>query len=76
MIMDCFIRKNTPELREKLKQNGIRWNDLDDNRGCWLAYNSGMFISVMEGHERLFPKHVDCGDNEDLFIKKIKEDLK
>ena len=72
--MDCFIRKNTPELKERLRQNGIRWNDFDDNTGEWLAFNGGMYISVSPGHERVFPDHKDCGLDEDLFIKTIKED--
>ena len=67
-LQNCFIRKNTPELRKKLRKNGIRWNDFDDNRGEWLAYNSGMWISVSQGHERVFPDHIDCGLNEEMFL--------
>lgn len=72
--MDCFIRKNTPELREELKRSFVRWNDLDDNSGEWVAFNSGMCISVHKGHERLFPGHVDCGTDADLFIETIKKE--
>ena len=71
--MDCFIRKNTPELRNKLKANGIRWNNFDDNKGEWIAFNSGMYISVSQGHDRMFPEHIDCGVDEDLFIDTIKK---
>lgn len=64
----CFIRKNTPELREKLKNLGIRHNCFDDNEGEWLASNYGMFISVFPGFENLHDEDIDCGENEELFL--------
>lgn len=64
----CFIRKNTPELRERLKSLGYRENTLDDFSYGWLAANYGMLISVSEGFERLNPNDIDCGDNEELFL--------
>lgn len=64
----CFIRKNTPELREKLKNLGIRHNSFDDNEGEWLASNYGMFISVFPGFENLHDEDIDCGTNEELFL--------
>ena len=64
----CFIRKNTPEIQEHLKKLGIPHNDFDEGNRPWIAYNHGLWISVDEGHDRLFPEDIDCGDNEDLFI--------
>lgn len=66
--VSCFIRKNTPELRKKLKELGIPHNDFDDCDRPWIAVNYGMWISVDEGYDRLFPDDIDCGDNEDLFF--------
>ena len=71
IINHCFIRKNSEELRNKLKQYGIRQNDFDDNRGEWLAYNYGLYISVDKGYERLFPDEIDCGTDEEMFINII-----
>ena len=64
----CFIRKNTPELRNKLKELRIPHNDFDDCDRPWIAVNYGMWISVDEGYDRLFPYEIDCGTNEELFL--------
>lgn len=64
----CFIRKNTPELRKKLKELGQRANTLDDFKGEWLAANYGMYISVQDGFQHLHPNDIDCGTNEDMFL--------
>ena len=66
--VSCFIRKNTPELQQKLKELCIRHNDLDDGDRPWIAYNHGMWISVDKGHDKLFKKDIDCGYNEKLFL--------
>ena len=52
-IQHCFIRKNTPELCQRLRMLGYRQNFFDDNSGEWLAVNHGMFISVSEELEAL-----------------------
>ena len=67
-IQPCFIRKNTPEIINRLKALGIPHNDYDDCDRHWIAVNHGMWISVDEGYDRLFPDEIDCGDNEDLFF--------
>ena len=67
-IQHCFIRKNTPEIINRLKALGIPHNDFDDCDRPWIAVNHGMWISVDAGYDRLFPNEIDCGDNEDLFI--------
>ena len=64
----CFIRKNTPELRNKLKELGIPNNDFDDCDRPWITVNYGLWISVDEGYDRLFPDEIDCGTNEELFL--------
>lgn len=64
----CFIRKNTPELREKLQKLGQRANTLDDFKEEWLAANYGMYISVQDGFQHLHPNDIDCGTNEELFL--------
>ena len=67
-IQSCFIRKNTPELRNKLQDMGYRQNIYDKNEYPWLAVNHNMFISVSEGFERLPEFNIDCGTNEELFL--------
>lgn len=64
----CFIRKNTPELRNKLQDMGYKQNIYDKNDNPWLAVNHNMFISVSKGFERLPEFNIDCGENEDLFL--------
>lgn len=64
----CFIRKNTPELRNKLQDMGYKQNIYDKNEYPWLAVNHNMFISVSKGFERLPEFNIDCGENEDLFF--------
>lgn len=67
-VQPCFIRKNTPELRRKLKELGQLENTLDDFKEEWLAANYGRFISVSEGFQNLNSEDIDCGTNEELFL--------
>ena len=67
-IQPCFIRKNTPEIINRLKALGIPHNDFNDCDRPWIAVNYGMWISVDDGYDRLFPDEIDCGDNEKLFF--------
>lgn len=69
--VSCFIRKNTPELKKRLKELHIPHNTLDDGNRPWIAYNYGMWISVDEGFNRLFPSDIDCGSDEEYFINLI-----
>lgn len=66
-IQHCFIRKNTTEIKNKLKELGYRHNSFDDDRE-WIAANHGMFISVDEGFQNLPLDDIDCGTNEELFL--------
>ena len=75
----CFIRKNTPELREKLKSFGIHicpcalfedWDWLSISEcGCHGIGKSGDFgedirdIFLYED-----TGYIDCGENEELFL--------
>ena len=67
----CYIRKNTPEIQERLKKLGVPQNDFDEGDRPWIAYNHGLWISVDEGHDRLFRGEIDCGNSEDLFFALI-----
>lgn len=67
-IQSCFIRKNTPEIINRLKELRIPHNDYDNGDRPWIAFNYGMWISVDEGHNKLFPDEIDCGENEELFL--------
>lgn len=35
--VSCFIRKNTPELKKRLKELHIPHNTLDDGNRPWIA---------------------------------------
>lgn len=61
-----FIRKNTEEIINKLKENGFRHNTLDDLNGEFLIYNYGMYMSIAPLYSDVYD--YDCKDNEDLFI--------
>lgn len=77
----CFIRKNTPELREKLRKIGYRSMNRSDKE------DEGECLLVCEGDEDLIDSYpfyaprdnkccnyydqsqvIDCGVNEDLFM--------
>lgn len=73
----CFIRKNTPELRKKLEELGYEANSYecfwdDENRYIITTISSNGFAfytlcikncCMLENKE-----FIDCGDNEDLFL--------
>lgn len=47
-VCSVVIKKNTPELREKLKSLGVRENTLDQdlsNPGMWLVSNRGVYVT-------------------------------
>lgn len=74
----AFIRRNTPALRKKLEDLGIKPNRMDDdieNYDRWLITNHGLYISIFP--ECIpFETDIDCGTNESLFlaIAAIRED--
>ena len=80
-IQPCFIRKNTPELREKLRKIGYRSMNRSDKE------DEGECLLVCEGDEDLIDSYpfyaprdniccnyydpsqvIDCGKNENLFL--------
>ena len=72
----CYIKKNTKELREKLKSLGYRLN----NGKAWGKYlacfktndtNEDMFVASPDYDLKNMPNFtnsIDCGTNEDLFL--------
>ena len=65
----CIIRKNTPELRQKLEKLGYTNCIIEDEK--YLFTRHGIFdcISSCTAYEDMVRNGlVDCGDNEFLFI--------
>lgn len=61
----CFIRKDTPELREKLKSLGYLFLDGDKRDGL-IADRSGFVYSIYE--KNVLNSTYNCGTNEKLFL--------
>lgn len=77
-IQPCFIRKNTPELRQRLENMGYLppskvWYNKNFAICTILRDNVGEYIvfKIDDDFERniapYYP-YIDCGDNEELFI--------
>ena len=73
----CFIRKNTPELRGKLKKMGYRvCRCAEETTAVYLMAGHGDIHAVHDESVDIFEdevksgtcKLVDCGDNEFLFL--------
>ncbi len=74
---NCFIRKNTQELREKLDELGYvntqNWSEKSKNKCrmimCDNNYVSRYYYHYIESQDKdFFKTFIDCGDNEDLFL--------
>lgn len=72
----CFIRKNTPELRDKLKKLGYE-NSTDNVVGDAIATSqitshyttiSQKMYDDSNPHSTWSNNRIDCGDNEELFL--------
>jgi hypothetical protein len=96
-MKDCFIRKNTPELRDKLKELGYDICLCTLFKGAiWLSTNIESssvhgkgFIddsgwSGMDTQEKALAAflhdakkdgYIDCGEDEEMFLKIAKENL-
>lgn len=68
----CFIRKNTPELRKKLKELGYRLFGAELNEDLCIftgpeysLYSVEFFSNIPHPDET---DSVDCGTNEELFL--------
>lgn len=65
----CFIKKNTPILRERLEQLGYH-----KHPSCFadkpnvLFVNRGFYSPFPIGYAEELDNMVDCGTNEDLFL--------
>jgi hypothetical protein len=66
----AFIRKNTPELRNKLEELGYYLHPecIDDDRGNYLFVNREYYLNRPLGYLEEFSRSIDCGTNEDLFL--------
>ena len=73
----CFIRKNTPELRDKLGKMGYRvCRCTEETTAVYLMAGRGDIHAVHDESVDIFEdevksgtcKLIDCGDNEFLFI--------
>ena len=73
-----FIRKNTPELRKKLKELGYEFNGADhieldcivtfphhDTFGVFTAYHFNIYD---DSFKTVWKGYIDCGTNEELFL--------
>lgn len=62
----CFIRKNTPELREKLEEFGYISHIFNNNDANNIYVDKfGTYISVDIENQ---PYYIDCVTNEELFL--------
>lgn len=73
----CFIRKNTPELREKLKDLGYNTDEVKDTSECIAtSYVNSKAVGISEDSFDDANPHrtwncagrIDCKDNEELFL--------
>lgn len=65
----CFIRKNTPELRDKLKKLGII-----EHPSCIETFNDYLYVGrgfyniLPIGYSEEIESAIDCGTNEEFFL--------
>lgn len=73
----CFIRKNTPELREKLKALGYKpfgviehgFGLSTDEKLCeFESFDDQGLSNILKCCEPMYIESIDCGDNEELFL--------
>lgn len=69
----CFIMKNSPELREKLKKLGYHVYDLDMNKDspaewCTVIESEAGYAGIWNKEPKNKAKFLDCGENEQLFL--------
>lgn len=69
----CFIRKNSPELREKLKELGYHVYDLDMNKDspaewCTVIESEADYAGIWNKEPKNKEKFLDCRENEELFL--------
>ena len=64
----CFIRKNTPELRKKLEELGYNRHPSYGDNGQYLYLNRGFYHTNVVGYSEEIERMIDCGTNEELFL--------
>lgn len=65
----CFIRKDTQELRDKLKEIGLVPHPCIVPKACaYLFVNRGFYSRNKIGYQEEVERAIDCGENEELFL--------
>lgn len=65
----CFIRKDTQELRDKLKEIGLVPHPCIVPKACaYLFVNRGFYSRNEIGYQEEVERAIDCGENEELFL--------
>lgn len=68
----CFIRKNTPELRNKLEGLGYKYSTFDDLKlDGIITFPSKNDYSIFANYHfdnNYLNSYIDCGTNEELFL--------
>lgn len=65
----CFIRRDTQELRDKLKEIGLEPHPCIMPKACaFLFVNRGFYSRNEIGYQEEIERAVDCGENEELFL--------
>ena len=80
-IQPCFIRKNTPEIREKLEELGYKpfgaikydWNSgwgisVDNRSGEFESFDDNGLENIIKCGPPDYEDSIDCGTNEELFL--------
>lgn len=68
-LQPCFIKKDTPELRDKLKEIGINPHPCIAPKCVdYLFVNRGFYSRNEIGYEEETRAAIDCGINEELFL--------
>ena len=80
-IQPCFIRKNTPELRNKLKEFGYKpfgsvkyeWDtgfglSTDNRLGEFESFDNNGLENIIKCESPDNEVSIDCGNNEELFL--------
>lgn len=65
----CFIKKDTQELRDKLKEIGIMPHPCIIHKNIpYLFVNRGFYSRNEIGYKEEIDESIDCGTNEKLFL--------
>lgn len=65
----CFIRKDTQELRDKLKEIGLQPHPCIAHKNIsYLFVNRGFYSRNEIGYQEEIESAIDCGTNEELFL--------